>query len=203
MPAPYTQLDQNQILQRSFDEAEDRLRVEAEVTAVLGTVECIITQESDSISIGDGTTLFTGTSDTPGQFSLDTHITNESLPVSFAALPSSNISTKIQYNEINSVSSGATENIITYTVPNSTTTVLQRISVSGENIAKYQVLYNSSVIQTKRSYFGGDLNLDFDFVGSSNNGFQMLAGDIIIVQVNNFRPMSGSFESTIQVVEIT
>lgn len=49
---PYTNLDMNQILQRSFEENDDRLRVHAEVTATLGTVECVIDAGSgDNISI--------------------------------------------------------------------------------------------------------------------------------------------------------
>ena len=59
--APYTGLDQNQILQRSFEESEDRLRVDAEVSAVIGEVTVIISHTDDSIRLGDGTTLFTGT----------------------------------------------------------------------------------------------------------------------------------------------
>jgi hypothetical protein len=56
--APYTNLDQNQILQRAFEENEDRLRVDAEVTATIGTIECIINAASgDNIAITnqDGT----------------------------------------------------------------------------------------------------------------------------------------------------
>lgn len=50
-----TLLDQNQILQRSFDETADRLRVDAEVTAnISGAQEVIITDIDDSIKIGNG-----------------------------------------------------------------------------------------------------------------------------------------------------
>jgi hypothetical protein len=49
-----TVLDSNQIFQRSFDETEDRIRVDAEVTATIGTVEVIITDTDDSIKIGNG-----------------------------------------------------------------------------------------------------------------------------------------------------
>lgn len=57
-------LDQTQILQRSFDEDEDRLRVDAEVTAVIGTVEVIISAASgDSIIISDGVNNAEVTSD--------------------------------------------------------------------------------------------------------------------------------------------
>lgn len=56
--APYSRIDQNHITQRVFDENTDRLRVDAEVTATIGTIECIINASSgDNIAITsqDGT----------------------------------------------------------------------------------------------------------------------------------------------------
>ena len=54
--APYTNLDSDQVLKQSFDEANDRLRVDAQVTAVVpGPFEVIIDDTTDSIAIGDGT----------------------------------------------------------------------------------------------------------------------------------------------------
>lgn len=52
-----TKLDANQVLKRSFDEANDRLRTDAAVSVVLGTVEVIIDHVNDSIKIGDGTDI--------------------------------------------------------------------------------------------------------------------------------------------------
>lgn len=49
--APYTQLSADQVIQQSFDEANDRLRVDASVTASIGDVE-IDANESD-IAIKD------------------------------------------------------------------------------------------------------------------------------------------------------
>ena len=50
--APYTALDQNQILQRCFEETDDRLRVDAQVSVTLGTVACEINASSgDNIAI--------------------------------------------------------------------------------------------------------------------------------------------------------
>lgn len=56
--SPYTSLDSNQVIQRVFEESQDRLRVDAQVTATLGTVECIVSAASgDNIAITsqDGT----------------------------------------------------------------------------------------------------------------------------------------------------
>lgn len=196
-----TLLDSNQIFQRSFDEDTDRLRVDAEVTATLGAVECIITQTSDSIAIGDGTDLYTGTT-IGSNHGLDVNVISP-ITVSQSSLPNPDAVTKLEYNEIIGLASGSTTNIISYTVPASTTSILQKVLVSGENIAKYQILYNSAPLSTKRTYFGGNLDTEFDFSGSSNNGFLMNAGDILTVMVDNFRPTPGDFESTIQIVEVS
>jgi hypothetical protein len=52
--SPYTQLDADQVLKQAFEESQDRLRVDAQVTAVIGIVDVDISDTSDSIKIGDG-----------------------------------------------------------------------------------------------------------------------------------------------------
>jgi len=55
-------LDQHQIANRVYDPLNDRIRVDAEITAVIpGPVEVAIDHVTDSIKLGDGTTLFTST----------------------------------------------------------------------------------------------------------------------------------------------
>src|SRR5690348_12079499 len=56
-----SKLDPGQIIKRVYNEADDRIRVDAEVTATLGEAEVIISQTDDSIRIGDGTDLVTTT----------------------------------------------------------------------------------------------------------------------------------------------
>lgn len=69
-----SQLDSTNIFQRAFDESEDRLRVDAEVTAnISGAQEVIINQNDDTIAIGDGAILFTGTTVGPSH-GLDVNI---------------------------------------------------------------------------------------------------------------------------------
>jgi hypothetical protein len=53
-----SKLDADQVLRRAYDEDENRLRVDAEVTATIGEVSVIIDDTSDSIKIGDGTGTF-------------------------------------------------------------------------------------------------------------------------------------------------
>jgi hypothetical protein len=51
-----SKLDQTQIFQRAFDEGEERLRVDAEISASIGTIEVAIDAAAgDNIAISDGT----------------------------------------------------------------------------------------------------------------------------------------------------
>lgn len=69
---PYTTLDYPQVIKQCFDEANDRLRVDAVATIVTPpAIEVLINQADDSVAIGDGTTLYTGTAQPGSKFSLD------------------------------------------------------------------------------------------------------------------------------------
>lgn len=69
-----TQLDPGQVIKRVYDEANDRLRVDAEVTVNISSAqEVIISQTDDSIRIGDGINLVTTTS-VLGDVGLDVNI---------------------------------------------------------------------------------------------------------------------------------
>jgi hypothetical protein len=70
---PISKLDANQVLKHAYDDASQALRTNATVT--VGTVDVAIDQATDSIRIGDGTTLFTGTASGP-KFGLDVNVLN-------------------------------------------------------------------------------------------------------------------------------
>lgn len=53
----YSSLDQNQIMQRAFDESADALRVQTEAVVVANAMEVVISDSDDSIRLGDGTNL--------------------------------------------------------------------------------------------------------------------------------------------------
>lgn len=57
MPRNYSSLDQNQIMQRAFDESSDALRVQTEARIVANAMEVAISDKDDSIRLGDGTNL--------------------------------------------------------------------------------------------------------------------------------------------------
>lgn len=103
------------------------------------------------------------------------------------------------YNESNSIASGATVAINTYTVPVGKTSTLQIIEVGGQNIAIYDIYVNSSKIARKRTYFGGSLSSNINFYEGS--GLVLNTGDVLQIQVTNFRPTTADFESRIQVIE--
>lgn len=107
-----------------------------------------------------------------------------------------------EYAESLSVPSGSTTTIVTYTVPIGKTASLQRVAVSGENIALFTVLVNAVVIDSRRTWFGGSLNTDFNFSATSDAGIDLVAGDVVTVQVLHNRPSTGDFEARIQVIEV-
>jgi hypothetical protein len=178
---PYTNLDQNQILQRSFDESQDRLRVDAEVTAVIGTVECVIDASSgDNISISDGN---------------DTLGVNPDGSINVNVVTSTAGEYKVIYGEKTAVASGVTETLISFSpVANSR---LVQIDVSGTNIATYELYQNSAIINKKRTNFGSSLNESFSF-----DGLMLGSGDNITISVVHPRPYDGDFNATLKYIEV-
>jgi hypothetical protein len=76
--------DANSCIRKAFDDTTEKLNVNATVTASIGEVECIIDQASDSIRIGDGTTLTTVTTVGP-KSGLDVNIINTNIPLPLGA----------------------------------------------------------------------------------------------------------------------
>jgi len=67
-------LDSGQIFKRAFDGDNDRLRVDAQISATIaGAQEVIITHVDDSIRLGDGTNLVTTTT-VSGDVGLDVNV---------------------------------------------------------------------------------------------------------------------------------
>lgn len=69
-----TNLDSSQVIKKVYDSVTERLRVDAEVTAsIAGPTEVVISHTDDSIRIGDGADLITGTP-VDGKIGLDVNI---------------------------------------------------------------------------------------------------------------------------------
>lgn len=106
------------------------------------------------------------------------------------------------YNETLAVAIGATENLVTYTVPAGKVVYILKVDISGSNIATYDIFVNGSKIGRKRTYFGGDYSDTLEFGSSASEGLKLNVGDIVTVDVTNFRPSVGDFEARLQVVEV-
>ncbi len=130
--------------------------------------------------------------------------TDGSINVNIVSTPTAGNVVKNIYGEANSVASGVTTTVVQYTVPLIITdAVLERISVSGENIAKFTVFWNATQIDTRRTFLGSSLSEYFEFTTGSSEGFALMPGDTIVVKVLHTRPYVGDFEGRIQVLEIT
>lgn len=220
-----TKLDANQVLMRSYDEVNNRLRVDAQVTATIGAVDVIIDAASgdnikisdgvdtllinsdgsinvvveaitisaanDSIRIGDGTNLTTTTT-VGSKVGLDVNI-----------IASSSNNTLYLFNEINAVGAGVLTTIIAHTVPITTMSMrLQRINCSGDNISKYSVYLNSQLIDVNRTYFGSQLDTQFEYTDDNNVGRALVVGDVIEVKVIHSRPSISSYNAKIQILGV-
>lgn len=106
------------------------------------------------------------------------------------------------FNEVTSVASATPTTIQTYIVPVLKDAFLQKIPVSGTNIATYEVLINAVVQDKMRTYFGDSLDGTFEFANSATDGYPLISGDIVLVRVTHNRPTVGDFNCRIQVVEV-
>ena len=216
-----TKLDADQVIRRSYDEPNNRLRVDAQVSATIGSVDVIIDAASgDNIAISDGTNNLLINPD--GSITVDvgnitiSH-TDDSIKIGdgtdfLAVNPDGSInvnvnnvtaqgSNKIVYNEVTSVAAATLTTILTYTVPSVTTASLQQVMVSGTNIATFEVYINAVKISKKRTYFQ-NLNEEFIYAVTSNNGYSVTTGDVIQIKVEHNRPNLGDFEATVQLIEL-
>lgn len=118
-----------------------------------------------------------------------------SLPVSLVAASST-----FTYNEITSLQASLPTTVVSYTAPIGKQTYLQKIFVSGDNIATYKVKLNGVTIETIRTYFGGDLNAIADF-SNDTSGKLLVENDIIIIEVEHQRPFTANFNGRVQSLE--
>lgn len=209
--------DANQVLRSVFDVDKNTLRVSIiDGSSGGGSFEVVITHENDSIRLGDGTNFITSTTIGP-KTGLDVAVINEvdiedlnaakdNVAIQdadgdqLAINPDGSLNTKpggtpkAFFNEVTSVANGMQTTIITQMI--SAVSRLQKVRVSGTNVAMYEVLLNNIVIDKKRTYFGSSLNEEFDF------GDQVIQATwILSVRVTHERPDVGDFNARIQVVE--
>ena len=110
----------------------------------------------------------------------------EAIPVTFTAG-----TPIVEYAGISSLASGTLTTILSYTVPVGKTLTLEKIEVSGCNVADYSVDIAAVVKGKRRSYYG-NFNADFEY-----KGLQVLASTIIRVRVIHSSSLSGDFDATL------
>jgi hypothetical protein len=179
-----------QVLKDVHDPANNRLRVDAQVTVTPpSNLEVVIDHQNDSIQVGDGVDLLEVNTD--GSINVN--------------LVDSTVRTIVNtFNEITSVASSLETILVTYIVPIGKVAYLTNIDVAGTNIASYKIQKNLSTISKLYTYFGSSLNAfaNFGVDLTGTPGLKLLAGDTITVKVLHGRPTVGDFNGRIQVVEV-
>lgn len=123
--------------------------------------------------------------------------TNGSLNVNITGSVSG-VATNI-YSE-STLAGGATGTVCTYTVPVSKVFYLSSVSASGQNVATHKVKLNGSTIDRKNLWLGSNMHTEFDFKtgqGIDTIGFKLIAGDVVSLETENFRPSSSLFSGRI------
>jgi hypothetical protein len=221
--------DANQVLRSVFDVDKNTLRVSiVEGSSGGGSFEVVISHINDSIRLGNGTDYFTSTYIGP-KIGLDVGVINE---VNIEDLDASKDNVAIHdadgdelkvntdgsinvqptvntnasglkvYNEVSAIVSGVETTVATHTALAGRRTFLQKVSASGDNIAKYKVKVNGITVDFRRTNFGSDLNADFFFDGELNPGLEVGIGAIITVTVLHTRGGVSDFNAKIQYLEI-
>lgn len=212
-PPPFSLLDFQQIIQRVYDQEINRLRVETGATFTLGgELEVSIDAASgDNIAISDGTNSLVinpdGSINVAGSFSLDPNtklqiwdgvdelLVNNDGSINVNVVNAA-VNTYVNvFNEITSIVASSLSTVVSYTAGVSGR--LMSISGSGTNIGTYSVTINGNTKEKRRSMFGGNLNVDFEF----GEGHPLIAGDVVALKVVHERPYVGDFNGKINVLE--
>jgi hypothetical protein len=101
---------------------------------------------------------------------------------------------KIAFDEVSGVVNGVTTQVVSLTAL--VDLQIKGVLVNGDNIAMFEVLKDSSVVARRNTYFGvfgSEINLD---------GFPVLTGETISVDVTHYRPHVGAFDATIKYFEV-
>lgn len=195
-------LSQENILRDVHDPVTQTLRTTASATIIVpGGLEVDIDQASDSIKLGDGTTLFTSTTVGP-KTGLDVSIISGNLQGEVDAYPLEKGLTRNTYNEVLAVASGVETTIVTYTVPSGRIAYLSRTEYSGTNIATYAVKINGTTQDKKRTNYATSLNESTILNSSGNTGIALVAGDVVTVTATHTNASTGDFNSRVETVEI-
>lgn len=148
------------------------------------------TRQHDSIRLGDGVY--------EAKFNADGSL-NVNLVNAPGEIPENVVS---KFNSTPSVVNGIETLIVGHIVPAGKKSKLQRIEFSGENIAVYNVYKNGVLMAQKHTWFNGPMHGEFSFLGTSEEGPELIVGDVIELKCLHVRPLPGNFSGRIQSLEI-
>jgi hypothetical protein len=173
-------LDANNVIKRVYDPSTESLKTTSVATFAGGEVDLKISAaDGDSILLSDGTNSVKVNPDG----SIDVNVLTQSGTVL-------NL-----YQEVTNVPSGVGTSILSYTMLEDGK--INQVIVAGTNIATYEVLVGSDVIDKAYTYFGGSMNHSFDM----GKGISVLAGQTVTVRVTHNRPSVGDFNCRLQIEE--
>lgn len=195
-----TKLDAAQVIKQAYDEPNKRIRVDAAVSATISDVKIedtdgdilevnpdgslnvniispididISAADGDNIAISDGTNTLEVNPD--GSINVNTVDSTEVTNI---------------YDEVTAVANGISTVVLDYTLP--ANRKLEVVSVAGTNIAMYELLIDNAVQSKKYTYFGGQLNADFNM-----SSLSLATGQNIKIVVTHSRPDFGDFNTNI------
>lgn len=189
---PYTNLDFQQVIKQVFNEAQDRLRVDAVATIITPPdIAVSITDTTDSIRIGNGAGNLLAVN---ADGSINVNIVSAS-PLARVAVNT--------YNEVTSLPIGASTTLVSYTVPVAKVAYLQTVEASGGNVAIYTVNVNGVAIAKNYCGRAADLITYFKFDTGliTIPGLKYTSGTVITVVVVNSGTTITNFDARIQVIE--
>lgn len=106
------------------------------------------------------------------------------------------------FSEVLGIASTVSTQLLTYTVPNGQDNYLLRIEVSGTNIATYDILIDGVQFARTRTYLSGPFVGILVIGASLIDAYKIVSGQIVTVNVTNFRPYVGDFEARLQYIEV-
>lgn len=115
---------------------------------------------------------------------------NNAIPVYVTDSPSDIVIN--EYDEVTGVVPSILTTLVTYTVPVGKSFDLSYVEGSGTNVARYTVVVDGVTISSKRTWWSGPFNAEFEF-----NGYEVSSNSVIQLKVFHTRPMNGDFEARI------
>lgn len=105
------------------------------------------------------------------------------------------------FNQVASIPTSVETSILAFTVPPGKQYLIEEITGSGENIAKFNVYIGTTLIDVKRTYYATDFNVKFDY-RSQGKGILLSEGDILTLKVIQDNTDLGDFDGRFQLVEL-